>query len=250
MGDRAVHHATHIHDSHDRAIDGLLASSSSGRARHGGGIGRSRQSEAAMLPCGNGGVLFYQGDPAEHLFEVVEGVVKLYMLTPDGRRQVTCFCYPGQFLGHGAEEAYLQTAEAVGPAMVRRYPRARMESLMIEQPELANRLLRMTLDQLSVAQDQMLNLGRKTATERMASFILGLLGRDRGEREASAELHLPMARTDIADYLGLTPETVSRVLGRLKAVGVIALRTANDIEVRDLRRLGLLAEDETALVLN
>ena len=83
---------------------------------------RCRDIEATTIPCANGSVLFYQDDPADHLFEVVQGVVKLFMLTPDGRRQVTSFCYPGQFLGHGSDDSYQQTAEAVGTVVVRRYP--------------------------------------------------------------------------------------------------------------------------------
>ena len=107
-----------------------------------------------------------------------------------------------------------------------------------------------TLSELVVAQDQMLSLGRKTAIERLASFFLRLTHHSSSEREEPGMLHLPMARTDIADYLGLTPETVSRTFGKLKALGVIALKTANDIKILDAERLADLAEDETAPVVN
>lgn len=236
-----MYHATQIESLHNRPIDGILVEPA----------GESgRPVEAMTIPCGPGSVLFYQGDDAEHFFEVLQGVVKLYMLTPDGRRQVTNFCFPGQFVGHGSEALYPQTAEAVGSVVVRRYSRSSMERLLAEQPALAHRLLQTTLDELVVAQDQMLSLGRKTAIERIASFFVRLSRRNRKADQAASLLHLPMARTDIADYLGLTPETVSRVFSRLKGLGVIALKSVNDIEIRDLDLLAELADDETALVFN
>lgn len=236
-----MYEATRVEDRQGASIAAVLSAANDGV---------DGESETTTIPCGAGSVLYYQGDPADHFFEVLQGVVKLYMLTPDGRRQVTSFCFPGQFVGQGADDSYLQTAETVGDAVLRRYPRSGMDRLTIEQPELAHRLLRMTLNDLIVAQDQMLSLGRKTATERIASFFLRLAKRETKLDDERAMIHLPMARTDIADYLGLTPETVSRILGRLKSLGIIALKSANDIAILDLGLLADLAENEAAQAAN
>lgn len=236
-----MYEATRVEDRQGASIAAVLSAANDGV---------DGESETTTIPCGAGSVLYYQGDPADHFFEVLQGVVKLYMLTPDGRRQVTSFCFPGQFVGQGADDSYLQTAETVGDAVLRRYPRSGMDRLTIEQPELAHRLLRMTLNDLIVAQDQMLSLGRKTATERIASFFLRLAKRETKQDDERAMIHLPMARTDIADYLGLTPETVSRILGRLKSLGIIALKSANDIAILDLGLLADLAENEAAQAAN
>ena len=193
-------------------------------------------------------VIFYQGDTCKHLFEVVEGVVKLYKLTPDGRRQVTGFLYPGQFLGLGWKELYSQTAEAVSSAKLCRYPREKLDELLSVYPNLGRRLLNATTNELMVAQDQMLLLGRKTASERLASFLHRLLTRSEAEDGEACEIYLPMIRSDIADYLGLTAETVSRVLGRLRDLGIIGIPDHNNIEVLDRGLLCELAEGEEGLL--
>ncbi len=189
-------------------------------------------------------VIFYQGDPCEHLFEVVEGVVKLYKLTPDGRRQVTGFLYPGQFLGLGWNESYTQTAEAVTAAKLCRYSRDKLDQWLMLYPALGRRLLDATTSELMVAQDQMLLLGRKTATERMASFIMRLFERNEDEGDESEDVYLPMIRSDVADYLGLTAETVSRILGRLRDSEIIDIPNHHYIRVLDRDRLEDLAEGD------
>ncbi|MCG8354442.1 MAG: helix-turn-helix domain-containing protein [Kiloniellales bacterium] len=189
-------------------------------------------------------VIFYQGDPCEHLFEVVEGVVKLYKLTPDGRRQVTGFLYPGQFLGLGWNELYTQTAEAVSGAKLCRYPHAKLDEWLTLYPALGRRLLSATTTELVLAQDQMLLLGRKTARERIASFLVRLLERQEDDDDPSDEIYLPMIRADIADFLGLTAETVSRVLGRLRDCRIIEIPDHGCIQVCDRDRLEELAEGD------
>ena len=119
-----MYQATQIDESRGDGFAELLAGAAQAPCRRG---------ECTPIACTSGAVLYYQGDPADHFFEVVQGIVKLYMLTPDGRRQVTSFCFPGQFIGHGSEEDYLQTAEAVGDTVLRRYPRARMDRLLAEK---------------------------------------------------------------------------------------------------------------------
>ena len=179
--------------------------------------------------------IVWEGDPGNHVFEVVSGVVKLYKLTYDGRRQVTGFVYPGQLLGLVNDGRYIYTAEAVTDTVLVLYPRSKLDQVADRNPGLARRLLSLALGDLVAAQEQMLLLGRKSATEKIASFLLRLSeGRDaRGENPH--ELFLPMTRTDIGDYLGLTTETVSRVINRLKDQGVIALSGHKVVELKRSR---------------
>jgi len=184
----------------------------------------------------------HEGEPAESLFNVVSGAVKLYKLLPDGRRQITGFLFPGDFLGIALNDTYVYTAEALTPVRLCRFPRRRLEALLREIPNLEHELLNEVATELVAAQDQMLLLGRKTARERVASFLLML---DRGTKRTNRPpniLDLPMSRGDIADYLGLTTETVSRTFTQLRKAGVIALTHRGEVEILD--RAGLEAESE------
>lgn len=185
-----------------------------------------------------GKAVFIEGDPAENFYEVLSGTVRLHKLLPDGRRQITGFLTAGHLLGLSHANAYVYSAEAVGPVTVLCYPRARLDRLMDEVPGLARRLLAAASDELRQAQDQMLLLGRKTAPEKMASFLVTLAAL---KGEDADELDLPMSRNDIADYLGLTMETVSRTLAKLKRERLIALPTHTRVELLDRNRLGELA---------
>jgi CRP/FNR family transcriptional regulator len=187
-----------------------------------------------------GEVMFAEGDEADAVYEVVRGMLKLYKLLPDGRRQVTGFLSAGNLVGLAHENLYLYTAEAITAVLVCRYPRQRFDRLVEEVPGFARRLLAATSDELRAAQDQMVLLGRKAAEEKLASF-LQLMGQRRGGGEDPDEVLLPMSRADIADYLGLTIETVSRTLSKLKSDGVIAIPCASSIKLRDRDRLQHLA---------
>jgi len=185
-------------------------------------------------------VMFAEGDNADAVYEVVRGTLKIYKLLPDGRRQVTGFLATGHLVGLAHEQQYLYTAEAITQVTVCRYPRTRFERLVDELPGFAMRLLAASSDELRAAQDQMVLLGRKFAEEKIASF-LQMMGQHRGGGEDPDEILLPMSRTDIADYLGLTMETVSRTLSKLKSDGVIAIPCASSIKLRDRARLQRLA---------
>ena len=167
--------------------------------------------------------LFFEMDPARYVYEVQEGILKLYRLTSDGRRQITGFVYPGQFLGLTQAGCHVATAEAITPVVVWCYLRERLEGLIDEMPSLARRLLSLANDELLSAQNQILWLGRKNTMERVGAFLLQLAERVRAGGGDPSELHLPMSRTDIADYLGLTVETVSRTFTRLRKMGAIRL---------------------------
>jgi CRP/FNR family transcriptional regulator len=188
-----------------------------------------------------GRTLFSEGDEAENVYEVVQGTLRLYKLLSDGRRQITGFLSAGHLLGLAHEDCYLYTAEAITEVTLCRYPRARFVRMVDEVPGFARRLLTVTSNELCAAQDQMLLLGRKSAAEKLASFILMMAGSRGNDR---SEITVPMTRTDIADYLGLTVETVSRTLTKLRQDDIIALPSVCCIELRDRDQLEDLAAGE------
>jgi CRP/FNR family transcriptional regulator len=189
-----------------------------------------------------GETLFAEGDDADSVYEVVDGMLRLYKLLPDGRRLITGFLSAGHLLGLGPEGTCVYTAEAITDVTVCRYTRTGFERLIDEVPGMAKRLLAVASHELSAAQNQMLLLGRKSATEKVASFLL--LMADRQGSEGVDAVNVPMTRSDIADYLGLTIETVSRTLSKLKQDGLIALWTSARIEIRDREQLEELAAGE------
>jgi CRP/FNR family transcriptional regulator len=189
-----------------------------------------------------GETLFAEGDEADSVYEVVQGTLRLYKLLPDGRRLITGFLSAGHLLGLAPEGVCVYTAEAITNVTLCRYKRAAFERLIDEVPGFARRLLAVTSHELRAAQDRMLLLGRKTATEKVASFLL--LMAERHGNEGADEIDVPMTRSDIADYLGLTIETVSRTLTKLKQDGLIALASSARIELLDRHRLDELAAGE------
>lgn len=189
-----------------------------------------------------GQTIFHEGDPASRVFTVTRGSVKLYKLLPDGRRQVTGFMFPGDFLGISLDEQHAVSAEALEEVQLCCFPRSRFGEFVEAHPQMERRLYCLAAHELGAAREQMVLLGRKTALERLATFFLQLLERDaRGDGDASS-FDLPMSRSDIADYLGLTKETISRVLGQLRDLGMTRLIALDRIKVLDRQGLALLAE--------
>lgn len=160
-------------------------------------------------------MLFDQGAQAGAVFNVTEGVVRLYKSLPDGRRQIVGFALPGDFLGLAMMDRYGVAAEAVSPARVCRFSRSAFLSYVDGKPHLLRRMHEFAGHELSLAQDQMLLLGRRNADEKVAAFLLNLQARYARIGQKSVTVPLPMSRQDIADYLGLTIETVSRTLTKL-----------------------------------
>ncbi|WP_114395796.1 Crp/Fnr family transcriptional regulator [Oleisolibacter albus] len=181
-----------------------------------------------------GHTLFAEGDKADTLYNVTAGTMKLYKLLPDGRRQITGFLLPGDFMGLSVNEVYAYSAEAVTPVTLCRFPRKRMEALLEEFPKMQRRLFSMASNELAAAQDQMLLLGRKTAKEKICSFLLMLSQRAQRRGHKENPVHVPMSRADIADYLGLTTETVSRTFTQLKTSRVISLLEGSKVQIHDM----------------
>lgn len=195
------------------------------------------------LKLGTGQTLFHEGDPATRVFTLTRGTLKLYKLLPDGRRQVTGFMHPGDFLGMSMDDEHAFSAEALEDAQLCWFPRNRFDDFAEENGSMERELYRMAAHELAAAQQQMVLLGRKTAAERLASFLL-LLG-ERAERvpgRTSNPVRLPMSRSDIADYLGLTKETVSRVFSLFRRDRLIRLCSAGEVEIIDREALEQLAE--------
>lgn len=183
-----------------------------------------------------------EGDAAEALFNITSGAVKLYKLLPDGRRQITGFLFEGDFLGIALNEEYAYSAEAVGDVTLCRFPKPQFEALLDEFPKLEKQLLEVASNELVQAQDQMLLLGRKTAQEKVVSFLLSLSRRASRRGAAESPVNLPMSRSDIADYLGLTTETVSRTFTNLKGSDAIQLLPGNKVALGDKAILDDLSE--------
>lgn len=186
--------------------------------------------------------LFMEGDPATAFFTVLKGAMRLSKLLPDGRRQITGFVLPGEFIGLSAAEVYAHNADALTEASLCRFAIADLERIGLENPEMNGQLLAMTNSSLSLAQDHMLLLGRMNALEKTANFLCGLMERAAAADQPVDPLELPMSRADIADFLGLTIETVSRTLTRLKKDNVISLPEHNRVRIDDMVALRRLAE--------
>jgi CRP/FNR family transcriptional regulator len=187
-----------------------------------------------------------EGDPAVHFFNVTRGTAKLFKLMPDGRRQVTGFAGVGHFLGLAVSDTYAFSAEAIEPMRVCKFSRPKLRILLDDFPAMEKRLLEVASNELVAAQEQMLLLGRKTARERLASFLLGRAAVADADGHPCAHVFadrivLPMTRGDIADFLGLTIETVSRTLTRLKVEKLIEIPTSSEIVIRDAEALESLA---------
>lgn len=175
--------------------------------------------------------LFDEAEPAEHVYNVTGGALKIYKLLPDGRRQITGFLFPGDFVGLMHNDVYAYSAEALVPTALCRFSRRRLEDLLSEIPHLEQRLLGMASHELAAAQDQMILLGRKSARERVVSFLVMLSNSAVRRHQPADPVSLPMNRTDIADYLGLTIETVSRTFTQLKKQGLIQLLDDKNIHL-------------------
>lgn len=182
--------------------------------------------------------IYAEGDRADCWFKVVSGTVRICKLMADGRRHIADFFYAGDCFGLDGDGERVFAAEAVSDIIVMRFSRGATERLIDERPALARHMCSMTLRNLAHAQTRLLLLGRMTAPERVASFLMELAER----RDVRRALDVPMSRNDIADYLGLTIETVCRVLSAMKRDGVIAIPHPHRIEICDHDSLEALIE--------
>jgi CRP/FNR family nitrogen fixation transcriptional regulator len=177
--------------------------------------------------------IYGEDEPSEYVYQVVRGAVRSYKLLSDGRRQIGAFHLPGDVFGLDPGSTHRLTAEAITDTTVRLVKRRSLEAAAASNVQVAHSLWAMTAGELRHAEDHMLLLGRKTALERVATFLLEM---DRRLAKAGM-MALPMCRRDIGDYLGLTLETVSRALSELNDKGILAFSGARQIVLRDRQRL-------------
>ena len=185
--------------------------------------------------------LFAQGDLLDAVYNITAGSVRLVKLLPDGRRQIVGFALPGDFLGLSMSERNGFSAEALSATATCQFPRKDFSALLDAKPHLLRRLHSMASHELSLAQDQMVILGRRTAEEKVAAFLLGLRKRWARLDGSTVRAPLPMSRQDIGHFLGLTVETVSRMMTKLARDKVIVI-VPDGVRLLDPARLEALAE--------
>jgi CRP/FNR family transcriptional regulator, nitrogen fixation regulation protein len=184
--------------------------------------------------------IFSEGDDAEYSYRIVSGAVRLSKMMSDGRRQIAEFALPGDFIGINWLETHAMSAEALNDVTVVAYSRGRLERLGDEHREVRAELFANLRHDLWAAQNHLVILGRQSALERVAGFLVHLM--DRNKSESRSTIDVPMTRQDIADYLGLTIETVCRMLTKLKTSGIIAIPDRHTITVRNAAALRRAAE--------
>ena len=190
----------------------------------------------AVMPFVRNAEIYGENEPADYLYKVISGTVRTYKILSDGRRQIGSFYLPGDIFGLevGAEHSF--SAEAITPVKVLLIRRSAIAALAARDNSVAQQLLAMTSHELARVQEHLMLLV-KTAQERVAGFLLEMAAR---AKAVGNEIELPMTRQDIADYLGLTIETVSRTLTQLENSATIALPTSRRIVLRNRGALNRL----------
>lgn len=180
--------------------------------------------------------IYAEDEMAGYVYKLISGVVRISNLLPDGRRQISAFHLPGDMFGFEVDDLHHASAEAVVPAKVIAF---KWRSLMSATAStgFVHELLNRTMIGLRQSQEHLLLLGRKNALERLAAFLLELAQRSGQD----SVLDLAMPRHDIADYLGLTLETVSRMFAELKETGTIRLESARRVHMIDMTKLRAMA---------
>jgi CRP/FNR family transcriptional regulator len=187
-----------------------------------------------------GKTVFSEEDTTTSFYNLIDGVMRLYKLLPDGRRQIVGFALPGDFLGMNISGRHSFSADAIGAVTVCQFAHAAFGRFIEDRPHLFRRINELAIRELSQARDHMVLLGRRGADEKVATFLLGWCERLTALKGRSGTVPLPMGRQDIADYLGLTIETVSRTFTKLERQGAIEIIDGG-ISLRDLAQVEALA---------
>jgi CRP/FNR family transcriptional regulator len=183
--------------------------------------------------------VFCDGDARTHVFRIEEGVIALSKLLGDGRRQIIEFAYPGDYIGLGTLREHIFDAQATCPAKVRCLSASALEQEASRDAALALRLYKAVSAELAAARSLLVSVGQQSAMERLAGFLLSLTARNADGDENVVKL--PMRRSDIADLLGLTIETVSRTITKLRTMHVIDVVRGTEVHILDNERLASLA---------
>jgi CRP-like cAMP-binding protein len=183
--------------------------------------------------------IFSQGEPVNHAYKIVSGVVRLCKHLPDGRRQIAQFLFPGDYFSFITIGDHGFSAEAVCDLTLLSFPQRQVERLCQEMPNLRVRLFGLLSQRVHDIQNHLTMVGRQTAKERVAAFLLLLAERSSAD---GVRLSVPMNRQDIADYLSLTMETVSRTLSLLKARRIVSVPDLHQLELQNTDALHALAD--------
>lgn len=200
----------------------------------------SAESDQMTLPAR--ATVFREGDPAGRVFTLVDGTAKLLRTLVDGKQQVVGFRYAGDIIGYTTRDTYPFDAELLTDAKLCRIDRPRLAGLLKRYPLLEHRLLDLCVQELAATQEQLVTVGRRTAEARVAAFLLSLMTARRRRGAVGRLLEMPMTRADIADFLGLTLETVSRTLTAFRKRGWIREPAHQRVELINLASLSELAE--------
>ncbi len=187
-----------------------------------------------------GETLFWEDDTVQYTYLLIDGAMKAYKLLPNGRSQITRFMTAGEIITSPLIDNYSYSAEALGDCSILQLPQKRFDKIMAKDSVLMKSVFGKLSIELQQAQKQSLLLGRMPAIERVSNFLLDIAQRQNPqitEFEADLLITLPMARADIADYLGLTIETVSRAFSKFRRDGLIDLPRPNLVRLRDQTRL-------------
>jgi CRP/FNR family transcriptional regulator len=184
--------------------------------------------------------LFSEDEVSDSVYSLTEGIARLYKLLPDGRRQIIGFALPGDFLGMAPSNRYSFSADAIGTLTVCRFFRGPFMRFIENKPHMLMRMNEFATRELGLAQDQMLLLGRRSAEEKVAAFLVGWRERLARLEGVTKTVTLPMGRQDIADFLGLTIETVSRTFTKLEREKLIVI-VPDGVRVLDTKRFDALA---------
>ncbi len=185
--------------------------------------------------------VFYEGEPKRSVYKIEVGAVSLYKTMADGRRQIFDFAFAGDVIGLGASKAHSCSAQTVGQAQLKSLPVSRLYQLAERDPSFALGLYQAVSSELETTRDLLLTLGQHDSIERVAIFLLTLSQRNSRNGQDPCLLTIPMTRADIADLLGMTIETVSRSLTKLRELELITMIRASTIQIIDLNRLRTLA---------
>ncbi len=194
------------------------------------------------LTLGPGAMLVREGEPRRGVFTVTSGALRRIRLLPDGRRLVAGFLMPGDFIGFSGAAHYRHSIEAITDSILCAFSMKDMRELCQRFPALEHELLERACVELDATRGNLMSLARMTPVERLAGFLLDMAARRQRQGYADGQVVLPMTRADIADYLGLTVETVSRSFTKLRQDGVIATDDPQRIKLLDRKRLEALAE--------
>ncbi len=188
--------------------------------------------------------IFFEGDHKTHVYLVESGAVSIYKVLVDGSRQIIDFALPGDVIGLGSNSEHINSAQSTVATRLQRVSFDVLQRQAQKNPQLAMQLYAALSEELAAARDLLVTVGQRSASQRVVAFLLALSRRNRRYGKDPSDIVLPMTRSDIADFLGLTIETVSRTFSSLKSKGLIVLGRNAQVDLTDLEALERLCAEQ------